>query len=76
VYIVVKLQATFDVPKNIVCAFLVMTSSSKNSTSAALEVKTRDGVKFGKELREKEFLFGNGFLNLNHGMSAPSPSLL
>jgi hypothetical protein len=44
-----------------------MTSSSKNGASAALEIKTKDGVKFGKELREKEFLFGNGFLNLNHG---------
>lgn len=29
---------------------------------------TTDGVKFGKELREKEFLFDKGFLNLNHGM--------
>jgi hypothetical protein len=47
-----------------------MTSSSKNGTSTALEVKTKDGVKFGKELREKEFLFGNGFLNLNHGTFA------
>jgi hypothetical protein len=45
-----------------------MTSSSKNGTSAALEVKTKYGVKFGKELRDKEFLFGNGYLNLNHGM--------
>lgn len=42
-----------------------MTSSLNN---AALEVKTKDGVKFGKELREKEFFFANGFLNLNHGM--------
>ena len=28
---------------------------------------TKDGVKFGKELRDKEFLFEKGFLNLNHG---------
>jgi len=42
-----------------------MTSSLDN---AALEVKTKDGVKFGKELREKEFCFAKGFLNLNHGM--------
>jgi hypothetical protein len=33
----------------------------------ALEVRTKDGVKFGKELREKEFLFQKGYLNLNHG---------
>jgi len=46
-----------------------MTSSSNN---AALEVKTKDGVKFGKELREKEFCFKKGFLNLNHGMSIRS----
>jgi len=45
-----------------------MTSSSNN---AALEVKTKDGVKFGKELREKEFCFKKGFLNLNHGMIMP-----
>lgn len=31
-------------------------------------VTTKDGVKFGKELREKEFLFSKGHLNLNHGM--------
>lgn len=24
---------------------------------------------FGKELREKEFMFEKGYLNLNHGMS-------
>lgn len=36
----------------------------------ALNVQTKDGVKFGKELREKEFLFQKGYLNLNHGKSA------
>lgn len=33
----------------------------------SLDVRTKDGVKFGKELREKEFLFDKGFVNLNHG---------
>ncbi|KAI4631045.1 hypothetical protein J4E83_002573 [Alternaria metachromatica] len=47
-----------------------MTSSSNN---AALEVKTKDGVKFGKELREKEFCFKKGFLNLNHGSFGTIP---
>lgn len=59
---------TFDDTNNIVRRILVMTSSSNN---AALEVKTKDGVKFGKELREKEFCFKKGFLNLNHGMIMP-----
>jgi hypothetical protein len=39
-------------------------------TSQALEVRTRDGVKFGRELGEKEFLFDKGWINLNHGMSS------
>src|SRR5436305_1484182 len=43
-----------------------MTSSSSNGASLAF--KTKDGVKFGKELREKEFLFDKKFLNLNHGV--------
>jgi hypothetical protein len=42
-----------------------MTSPIANGT--ALEVWTKDGVKFGKELREKDFLFEKGYLNLNHG---------
>jgi len=50
-----------------------MTSSSNN---AALEVKTKDGVKFGKELREKEFCFKKGFLNLNHGVCIHFPHSL
>jgi hypothetical protein len=37
------------------------------TTSQSLQVRTNDGVKFGKELREKEFSFGEGFRNLNHG---------
>jgi hypothetical protein len=36
--------------------------------SSALEIRTKDGVKFGKELREKEFLFDQAYLPLNHGM--------
>jgi hypothetical protein len=44
-----------------------MTSTIANST--ALDVWTKDGVKFGKELREKEFMFQKGYLNLNHGES-------
>lgn len=39
--------------------------SIENITSLA--VRTKDGVKFGKELREKEFMFDKGYLNLNHG---------
>ena len=34
-------------------------------------MKTKDGVHFGKELREKEFLFDKDFLNLNHGTYTP-----
>jgi hypothetical protein len=41
-----------------------MTSSA--STDLA-EFKTKDGVKFGKELG-KQFLFEEGWRNLNHGM--------
>jgi len=39
--------------------------SVENTTSLA--VRSKDGVKFGKELREKEFLFDKDYLNLNHG---------
>jgi hypothetical protein len=42
-----------------------MTSSNTNGT--ALVLGRKGGVKFGKEMREKEFLFQKGFLNLNHG---------
>lgn len=35
--------------------------------TASLAVRAKDGVKFGKELREKEFLFDKDYLNLNHG---------
>jgi hypothetical protein len=42
-----------------------MTSIANNG---ALEVRTSDGVKFGKELREKEFLFDKEYLPLNHGV--------
>ncbi|KAJ4988463.1 hypothetical protein SVAN01_06080 [Stagonosporopsis vannaccii] len=39
----------------------------------ALPVRHKDGVKFGKELREKEFLFEKGYLNLNHGSFGTYP---
>ncbi|KAJ4336048.1 hypothetical protein N0V95_008717 [Ascochyta clinopodiicola] len=39
----------------------------------ALPVRSRDGVKFGKELREKDFLFDEGYLNLNHGSFGTYP---
>jgi hypothetical protein len=41
---------------------------SETINTVALPVN-RDGVKFGKELREKEFLFEKEYLNLNHGKS-------
>lgn len=41
--------------------------TSTNTENKALDVWTKDGVKFGKELREKEFMFQKGYLNLNHG---------
>ena len=44
-----------------------MTSSVGNSKSKILQARTKDGVKFGKELRDKDFLFDKGYLNLNHG---------
>jgi hypothetical protein len=43
----------------------IMTS---NASKDLAEFKTKDGVKFGKEL-EKDFLFEEGWRNLNHGMS-------
>jgi hypothetical protein len=49
-------------------SLLIMTSPTANVS--ALEVRTKDGVKFGRELREKEFLFQKGFVNLNHGERA------
>jgi hypothetical protein len=51
-----------------------MTSNFANKS--ALEVKTKDGVRFGKELREKEFLFDGGYVPLNHGMFSGFSSLL
>jgi hypothetical protein len=38
-------------------------------TTSMLDLKTKSGVAFGKELREKEFSFGREWLNLNHGKS-------
>jgi hercynylcysteine S-oxide lyase len=40
--------------------------TASESDLAALDVRTSDGVRFGRELKE-EFLFGKGFLQLNHG---------
>ena len=42
-----------------------MGSITEDNTS--LPGRAKDGVKFGKELREKEFMFEKGYLNLNHG---------
>jgi hypothetical protein len=39
-------------------------------TTSILDAKTKSGVQFGKELREKDFLFDEGYLNLNHGESS------
>jgi len=44
------------------------------TTTAILNARTNSGVKFGRELREKEFLFDKGFLNLNHGSFGTYPS--
>lgn len=44
--------------------------SVENTTSLAVRSKD-DVVKFGKELREKEFLFDKSYLNLNHGKKVP-----
>ncbi|KAF2999024.1 hypothetical protein E8E13_008212 [Curvularia kusanoi] len=38
-----------------------------------LPTRQKDGVKFGKELREKEFMFEKGYLNLNHGSFGTYP---
>jgi hypothetical protein len=46
---------------------LVQSVSSTMTSPTTLEVRTKDGIKFGKELRDKEFMFEKGFLNLNHG---------
>jgi hypothetical protein len=40
---------------------------SITDSNITLPVRQKDGVKFGKELREKDFLFEKGYLNLNHG---------
>ncbi|CBX99244.1 hypothetical protein LEMA_P084830.1 [Plenodomus lingam JN3] len=34
--------------------------------AAIFDARTSDGVKFGRELRKKEFLFDEGWVNLNH----------
>lgn len=47
--------------------------TSPTTYSTALDVRTKDGVKFGKELREKDFLFQEGYLNLNHGSFGTYP---
>lgn len=40
---------------------------SITNSNTTLPVRQEDGVKFGKELRERDFLFEKGYLNLNHG---------
>ncbi|KAF3043360.1 hypothetical protein E8E11_008773 [Didymella keratinophila] len=45
--------------------------SIENTTSLA--VRSKDRVKFGKELREKDFLFDKDYLNLNHGSFGTYP---
>ncbi len=49
---------------------------SKMSNTEILKMKTKNGVRFGKELREKEFLFDKEWLNLNHGEQLQSSLLL
>ncbi|KAF1930217.1 PLP-dependent transferase [Didymella exigua CBS 183.55] len=41
--------------------------------TTSLAVRTTDGVKFGKELREKDFMFDKDYLNLNHGSFGTYP---
>jgi hypothetical protein len=43
-----------------------MTTPTSNEL-ASLDVTTTYGVRFGTELREKEFLMEKGYRNLNHG---------
>ncbi|KAH6629536.1 pyridoxal phosphate-dependent transferase [Boeremia exigua] len=46
---------------------------SITENTLALPVRQKDGVKFGKELREKDFMFEKGYLNLNHGSFGTYP---
>lgn len=46
---------------------LEMGSIAEFEDVMSLPVRSKDGVKFGRELREKDFLFEKGYLNLNHG---------
>ncbi|KAJ4377038.1 hypothetical protein N0V86_006478 [Didymella sp. IMI 355093] len=41
--------------------------------TTSLAVRTSDGVRFGKELREKDFMFDKDYLNLNHGSFGTYP---
>ncbi|KAF1913000.1 pyridoxal phosphate-dependent transferase [Ampelomyces quisqualis] len=47
-----------------------------SSNNTALDKQTKDGVKFGKELREKEFMFQEGYVNLNHGSFGAYPKTI
>ncbi|KAH7071961.1 pyridoxal phosphate-dependent transferase [Paraphoma chrysanthemicola] len=47
--------------------------TQSQSQELGLEAYTKDGVKFGKELREKDFLFEKGYVNLNHGSFGTYP---
>ncbi|KAF2127609.1 PLP-dependent transferase [Dothidotthia symphoricarpi CBS 119687] len=49
------------------------TPTNNDTSSNVLALRTKSGVKFGKELREKDFLFGEGYLNLNHGSFGTYP---
>lgn len=44
------------------------------TTAAILDARTSAGVRFGRELREEEFLFEKGWLNLNHGSFGTYPA--
>lgn len=44
-----------------------------NGTHNELVIRSKEEMKFGRELREKEFLFDDGFLNMNHGSFGTYP---
>ncbi|KAL6704908.1 hypothetical protein ACN47E_007453 [Coniothyrium glycines] len=41
-----------------------------------MQPTTKQGIRFGKELREKEFLFAQGYVNLNHGSFGTYPRIV
>ncbi|EMD62343.1 hypothetical protein GGP41_002129 [Bipolaris sorokiniana] len=46
---------------------------TSNTRYGVPDIKTKDGLWFGKELRDEVFLFDKGFLNLNHGSFGTYP---